>query len=132
MPTLWAEPLPAVIGREELGQSLGIGPGQGANSTLSHTLNRVVRFGFARWHGFEPSPDVSMHTPVLKDHQVERLPEITQRAHEALLGVAVQQLATAHETAPKVAAITARLDRLQGRPPVRPGRPIAPTQALGR
>jgi len=132
MPSLWAERLPAVVGREELGRSLGIGPGKGSNSTLSHTLDRVVRFGFARWHGFEPSLDVSVHVPVLKAHRLERLPEITQRAHEALLGSAVQQLTDAQETAPKVAAITARLDRLEGRPPVRPERSVAPTQALGR
>ena len=132
MPTLWAEHLPAVSSREELGRSLGIGPGRGANSTLSHTLDRVVRFGFARWHGFAPSLDVSVHVPVLKPRQIERLPEITQRAHESLLGTAVTQLADAHETAPKVAAITARLDRLEGRPSVRPERSIAPTQALGR
>lgn len=132
MPTLWAERIPAVINREELGRSLGIGPGKGTNSTLSHTLDRVVRFGFARWHGFEQSLDVAVHVPVLKPHQVARLPEITQRTHEALLGAAVQRLATDHETAPKVAAITARLDRLEGHPAMRTERSIAPTQARGR
>ncbi|MGI8756907.1 MAG: hypothetical protein ACR2MB_13830 [Acidimicrobiales bacterium] len=132
MPTLWEEQTPAVISRGEFGRSLGVGPGKGTRSVLSHTLDRVVRFGFARWHGFEPSLDVAVHVPVLKAHHVERLPQVTQQAHERLLGVAVQQLADTHETAPKVAAITARLDRLEGRPSVRPERSIAPTQALGR
>lgn len=132
LPTLWTDEVPIVVSREEFGRSLGVRAGKGANSTLNHTLERMVRFGFARWHGFESSLDVPVHVPVLKPHQLERLPQVTQQAHERLLGAAVQQLATAHETAPKVAAITARLDRLEGRSPVQPERSIAPTQALGR
>ena len=132
MPTLWAETVPAAITREELGRSLGIGPGKGSNSTLSHTLDRVVRYGFAHWHDLDQSLDVAVHVPVLKPHHVERLPEVARRAHESILRGAIEHLAETQQAAPKVAAITARLDRLEGRTSTRQQAPIAPTQALGR
>jgi len=132
MPTLWTARVPATITHGELSRTLGLGAGGGANSRLMHSIDRLVRYGFATWHEQGESLDVYRQTPGLLPHQLERLPEWTQQAHERLLGAHVQRISEHDETAPKVAAITARLDRLQRPRAVEQAPPNAPARAIGQ
>ena len=132
MPTLWTERVPATITHSELGSSLGLGAGAGANSRLMNSLDRVVRYGLGAWHEQGRSLDVYLRAPGLLPHQLERLPEWARRAHERLLDAPVHRLAEPEDTGPKVAAVTARLDRL--RPPrvIEPANVPVRTRASGR
>ena len=132
MPTLWTERVPATITHRELARSLGLGAGAGANSRLMHSIDRLVRYRLASWHEESRSLDVYLQAPGLEPHRLDRLPEWTQRAHERLLGGHVQQIVEHEETGPKVAAITARLDRLERPRTIEPATPPAPARAIGR
>lgn len=132
MPTLWTERVPATITHGELARSLGLGAGAGPNSRLMHSIDRVVRYGLATWHEEGRSLDVYLQAPGLEPHRLDRLPEWTQRAHERLLGDHVKQIGGREETGPKVATITARLDRLQRARTIKPATPPAATRAIGR
>lgn len=132
MPTLWTERVPATITHEELSRTLGLGPGAGSNSRLSRSIDRLVRYQLAAWHEEGRSLDVYQRAPGLSPRQIERLPDWTRRVHERLLGAHVQQLADRDETGPRVAAIAARLDRLQRPHAVAQAPPSAPARAVGR
>jgi len=112
-PMLWTERVPATISHSELGRTLGLGAGAGANSRLKNSLDRVVRYGLGAWHEQGRSLDVYLRAPGLSPHHLERLPKWTRRAHERLLDAHVRQLTGPEAAGPKVAAVTARLDRLQ-------------------
>jgi len=132
MPTLWTERVPATITHEELARSLGLGAGTGTNSRLVHAIDRAVRFGFATWHDEGRSLDVRLKAPGLDPHRLQRLPEWTRQAHERLLDAHVRHVVGLEDTAPKVAAMTARLDRLQGPRTMRAATPSAPTRTVER
>jgi len=132
MPTLWTERVPATITHGELSRTLGLGAGAGANSRLMHSIDRLVRYRLATWHEKGQSLDVYQQAPGLLPHQLERLPEWTRQAHARLLDAHVQRIGERDETAPKVAAITARLDRLQHPRSIDAATPTAPTRAVGR
>ncbi len=131
-PTLWTERVPATITDGELARSLGLGAGAGANSRLMHAMDRAVRFGFATWHEEGRSLDVFLRAPGLEPYRLDRLPEWTQRTHERLLDTHVRQLKEREATAPRVAAITARLDRLQRPRSIESATPPAPARATRR
>src|SRR5680860_307720 len=63
MPALWTERVPATITHNELGRSLGLGAGAGANSRLMNSLDRVVRYGLGAWHEQGRSLDVYLRAP---------------------------------------------------------------------
>ena len=132
MQTLWTERVPATITHGELSRTLGLGAGAGANSRLMHSIDRLVRYRLATWHEHGQSLDVYRQAPGLSPHHLERLPEWTRQAHERLLGAHLQHVVEHDETAPKVAAITARLDRLQRPRTVEQPTPNAPARAVGR
>ena len=129
MPTLWTQRVPATITHGELARSLGLGVGSGSNSRLMHSVDRLVRFGFASWHEEGHSLDVFLQAPGLEPH---RLPDWTRRTHERLLDAHVRQISGLEETGPKVAAITARLDRLQRHRVIEAATATSPARAIGR
>jgi hypothetical protein len=131
MPTLWTEQVPATITHSELGRSLGLGAGAGANSRLMNSPDRVVPYGLGAWHEQDRSLDVYLRAPGLSQH-LERLPEWTRRAHERLPDAHVHRLAEPEDAGPKVAALTARLDRLQRPRAVEPAALPVRSRAGGR
>ena len=132
MSTLWTERVPATITHEELARSLGLGAGTGANSRLVHAIDRTVRFGFATWHEEGRALDVRLKAPGLDQRRPQRLPEWTRQAHQRLLDAHVRQVAGLADTGPKVAAMTARLDRLQRPRTIQAATPSAPVRATKR
>ncbi len=128
LPVLWPEREPARLGFYELAQSLGLGGGTGPNSRLRRTLDRTVRFGLAEWAQPGRTLEVYTEVPPLQAHRLDRLPDWSRQAHERLLDRHVEQLAGVTSPRPEVAAITARLDRLER--PSGPG--LAPVSAFGR
>lgn len=65
-------------------------------------------------------------------HRLQRLPQWTRQVHERPLDAHVRQVALLEDTAPKVAAMTARLDRLQGSRSIQAAAPIVSTRAVER
>lgn len=61
-------------------RALGLGEGTGRNSMVMRTIERLCQFGMSR-----PGPggtlEVRTHLPPLTPRQVQRLPELLQRAH---------------------------------------------------
>lgn len=113
LPTLWIDRVPATITHEDLARTLGLGAGSGAGSRLTRSIDRVAHFGLANWNEARGLLDVHLRVPALTTHQLERLPEWTQRAHGRLLDAHVQQLAEPTATGTSLADVTARLDRLE-------------------
>jgi hypothetical protein len=114
LPTLWTEQVPAVVARDELGRSLGLGGGTGSHSRLMNAIERTVRFGLATWDEQAQALDVYRQVPGLSERRLERLPEWTRRAHDRLVDARVRQLGGHDDHSPGVPTITSRLDRLQG------------------
>ncbi|QYG94325.1 hypothetical protein HC251_24850 (plasmid) [Iamia sp. SCSIO 61187] len=74
LPALWAEAEPARIDFGELSRSLGVGTGRGEHSPLSRTLDRLVRYRFAR-QAADGQWEVFRQVRPLDTHQLRRLPE---------------------------------------------------------
>lgn len=110
LPALWAEAEPVRADFVELSRSLGVGTGRGANSPLSRTLDRLVRYRFARQAG-DGRWEVFRQVRPLEAHELHRLPEWSRRMHAELLD---RHIAGLTSTTP-AAQITARLDRIQAR-----------------
>lgn len=128
LPVLWTEQEPARISLAELARSLGLGAGTGENSRLQRSLERMVRFGLAGWAEPERVLGVYSEVPPLRGRRLEQLPEWSRRAHGRLLGAHVDHLVADGNHSPEVAAVSARLDRLQ-----RPNGPgLTPIPAVGR
>lgn len=85
---------------------------------------RHVRFGLAQPARDGAGLDVHRQVAPLSGRQLDRAPEWTRRAHDALLGTHLDQLAT---TPTQPLSMTARLDRLQHSPTPSDG----PGQAVG-
>lgn len=113
LPALWEQRTPASVSHGELSRSLGLGEGSGANSRLTHTLERLTRFGFAAWDRDTNTLDVFAQVPGLDRHQLAKLPQWTRDTHEQLFATHISAIQSRESMAPKVATITARLDRLQ-------------------
>ena len=125
LPVLWIEREPARVRADDLGRSLGLGAGGGQNSRLQRSLERTVRFGLAEWA--EPGRVLGVYTdvPPLRGRRLEQLPEWSRRAHDRLLSAHVDHLVSVGTGNPEVAAVSARLDRLQR--PNGPDRTPVPT-----
>lgn len=121
LPALWVEAEPVRADFVELSRSLGVGTGRGAHSPLSRTLDRLVRYRFARQAG-DGRWEVFRQVRPLEAHQLDRLPEWSRRMHTELLDRHISGLASASPTA----QLTARLDRIQSRRQPHP-RPITTT-----
>lgn len=132
MPTLWIEREPATIAHGELSRTLGLGGGSGANSRLLRSINRVVRYGLATWDREGTGLDVYLQVPELRARQLEGLPEWTRRAHFRLLDAHLQSITERGGIGRDVAVISARLDRVQQPPTVKPVTPTTSTRTLGR
>jgi hypothetical protein len=124
MPVLWQECQPATVELAEFGRSIGLLRPE----VVQRSIDRLVRFGMARWL---PSGDLAVPTRVapLSTRLLDRVPPVTRAAHDRLLGVHLDRLARGHAEpvpdASAVANITARLDRLQHTP-------ATPTRQLSR
>lgn len=110
LPVLWAEAEPVRADFVELSRSLGVGTGRGAHSPLSRTLDRLVRYRFARQAG-DGRWEVFRQVRPLEAHELHQLPEWSRRMHAELLD---RHIAGLTSTTP-AAQITARLDRIQAR-----------------
>jgi hypothetical protein len=69
----------------ETARALGLGAGRGRNAPIMRTVERACMFGLAR----RPSVDrleVRTHLPRLNARQLQRLPEVLQRTHDAWSG----------------------------------------------
>ena len=121
---LWVDDVPARIDAAELSRSLGLGASVSDRSRLVNTLDRLVRFGLAQPARDGAGLDVHRQVAPLSGRQLDRAPEWTRRAHDALLGTHLDQLAT---TPTQPLSMTARLDRLQHSPTPSDG----PGQAVG-
>jgi len=121
---LWVDDVPARIDAAELSRSLGLGASVSDRSRLVNTLDRLVRFGLAEPACDGAGLDVHRQVAPLSGRQLDRAPEWTRRAHDALLGRHLDQLATTPTQPP---SMTARLDRLQHSPTPSNG----PGQAVG-
>lgn len=112
MPQLWIEQEPARIAAGELAGSLGLSRHSIEQGALNHTLNRLVRFGFAEW--IEPGTAVGIYTtiPPIGPRRLERLPEWSRNRHDQLLGDHLARLARTEPETP-AGRIVSRLDRLE-------------------
>lgn len=114
LPILWREAEPAIVEAAEVSRSLGLGANTGyRNSRFWRTIERFTQYRLATLS----QPDVlEVYVTVrpLAPHQVERIPEWSQRAHHRLLGEHLDQLATGGRPreGPPLDHISARLDRL--------------------
>lgn len=121
LPALWAEAEPARVDFVELSRSLGLGSGRGAHSPLSRSLDRLVRYRFAR-RAPDGGWEVFRQVRPLEAHELGRLPEWSRRMHVELLDRHIADLTSTTPTS----ELTARLDRIQARQPP-DHRPIAAT-----
>lgn len=94
----------------ELSRSLGVGTGRGAHSPLSRTLDRLVRYRFAR-QAADGQWEVFRQVRPLEVHELRRLPDWSRRMHTELLDRHIAGLTSTTPTA----QLTARLDRIQTR-----------------
>jgi hypothetical protein len=123
VPVLWQERQPATVDVAEFGRSIGLLRPQ----VVQRSIDRLVRFGMARWL---PSGDLVVPTRVapLSTRLLDRVPPVTRAAHDRLLGLHLDRLARGHAVPAgdrsAVSDITARLDRLQ-HTPVTPTRPLS-------
>jgi hypothetical protein len=111
IPVLWRQSQPATVQLSEFGRSLGL-----LHPKITYrNVNRLVRFGLARWL---PSGDLAVPTRVapLSARQLARVPPWTRQAHDQLLGAHLDRLARTPTGPPAAASsITARLDQLEHR-----------------
>ena len=98
---------------KELSRSIGLGVGMGKNSPLARTLDRLVRFRFARPSASAVGLDVYTEVPPLGAHQLAKVPQWSRDAHARLLDAHLEQFNGLSEHQAKIAAATARLDRVQ-------------------
>lgn len=121
LPELWRQQDPAQVEASELSRSLGLGAGTGKNSRIASTMDRLVRFGFAQPHGpGRDHLDVYLEVPPLQARHLAKVPQWSRDAHDRLLGAHLEGFEGVSEHQAKIAAATARLDRVQhfsGRPP---------------
>lgn len=113
LPELWQEQRPARIEASELSRSIGLGAGVGKTSPLLRTLDRLVHFKFAQPGASEHELDVYTEVPPLMAHQLGKVPQWTRDAHSRLLDAHLEQFDGLSEHQAKIAAATARLDRVQ-------------------
>jgi hypothetical protein len=114
MPVLWAERVPAEITADELSRSIGLGRSGGTGGRFAATLKRLDQFRLVgRTSPAGDSFDVFVEVPPLTRAQLARMPEWTRTTHERLFGAHLDGLTGRSERQAKIAAITARLDRLQ-------------------
>jgi hypothetical protein len=93
---LWRDAMPAQVRTEELAAQLGLGKGTGRSSPIWHTVERVVRFGFAA----TPEPaEIQIYTEVPPVRRLERLPRWSLEQHERLLGQHLDELARSARSA---------------------------------
>jgi hypothetical protein len=113
LPELWSMHEPAEMEAKELSRSIGLGVGMGKNSPLVRTLDRLVRFRFARPGPSEPGLDVYTEVAPLGAHELAKVPQWSRDAHARLLDAHLEQFNGLSEHQAKIAAATARLDRVQ-------------------
>lgn len=114
MPVLWAERVPAEIPAGELSRSIGLGRGGGTGGRFAATLKRLAQFRLV--HPASTSRDhfdVFVEVPPLTRAQLARMPEWTRTTHERLFCAHLDGLTGRSDRQAKIAAINARLDRLQ-------------------
>ena len=117
LPWLWKQAAPVEMPLVELSRSLGLGAGTGRNSPARRTIERLVGFRLASWRG-PGDLDVYVVVPPLSPRQLDKLPAVTRRHHDQLLGRHVDELAAAAipsvppEPSPAARALQ-RLDRRQ-------------------
>lgn len=75
----------------DLAASLGLRWAEGKHSPLNHTIDRLVRFGFARWEAGELH--VFTAVPPLGQARLRALPQRVRDDHGLLLGVHLDGLA---------------------------------------
>lgn len=69
----------------QLARDLGLGDGTGRNAPVRHTLDRVARFGLARWSGAD-TYQVRRKVPPLNARQLARLGPLPAAAHRRITG----------------------------------------------
>lgn len=138
MSTQWSDRVPATITQGELARSLGLGAGTLANSRLVHAVDRTVRFGFASGtsKGVR-STCSSKHLGWFSAGCSGSLggPDKRTSGSSTLLDAHRSHFSVLDDTVRKVAAMTARLDRLQRAPqhPSRgPNRPHLDRRTMSR
>lgn len=97
---LWRAQTPAQVDPQDLARQIGIGYAGGLQSTLSRTVQRLVRFRFAEWSD-QTSLGIYSEARPLQGRELRRLPDWCARQHEVLL--------------------TRHLDELQAAPAAKPG-----------
>jgi hypothetical protein len=132
MSTLWTERVLATVAHAELIRSSGLGAGDSVDARLSHATDRAVRCGFATWHDKRRALDVTLQSPGLGEHRSDLLLEWTRQAHAWFLATHLCPIIKLDETAPHVAATTARLDRLQRPSTIHTATPTAPATTIER
>ncbi len=113
LPELWSTQEPAEVEASEFSRSIGLRSSVGKNSPLVRTLDRLVRFKFARPGASEHELDVFTEVPPLGVHQLAKVPQWSREAHTRLLDAHLEQFDGISEHQAKIAAATARLDRVQ-------------------
>jgi hypothetical protein len=63
-------------------RALGLGAGTGRNAPITRTIERACMFGLAR-RPAEDRLEIRTHLPRLNPRQLQRLPDVLQRTHEA-------------------------------------------------
>lgn len=133
LPELWRQQDPIQIAASELSRSLGLGAGTGNNSRIASTLDRLVRFGFAQPTGAgHDHLDVYLEVPPLQARHLAKVPQWSRDAHDRLLGAHLEGFEGVSEHQAKIAAATARLDRVQHATGRTPAASFGSNGALGR
>jgi hypothetical protein len=116
MPSIWREREPAVMSTDELARSLGLGASRGTHSRINRAIDRLVTARLATWTNPGERLGIYLQVPPVPTHRVDRLPEWSRRAHHRLLSEHLDSLVGEPSPSPPsgtIAALTARLDRLQ-------------------